>query len=65
LDIQATIHIISFDVPYPANYGGVMDVFYKLKNLHALGTHIILHCYDYGRGEQKGLSNIFLKYLLL
>ncbi len=50
-----TIHIITFDVPYPANYGGVMDVFYKLKSLHHLGIKIILHCYEYGRGEQAEL----------
>ncbi len=27
------LHIISFDIPYPPNYGGVIDVFYKLKAL--------------------------------
>ena len=50
------LHIISFDVPYPANYGGVIDVFYKLKNLHKAGVKIILHCFEYGRGEQKELD---------
>ncbi len=43
-------------MPYPANYGGVMDVFYKIKHLHALGVKIVLHCYEYGRGEQKELE---------
>ena len=51
-----TIHIVSFDVPYPANYGGVIDVFYKLVNLHKAGVKIILHCMEYGRGEQKELE---------
>jgi hypothetical protein len=46
------LHIISFDVPYPPNYGGVIDVFYKLKALHELGCQITLHCFDYGRGQQ-------------
>jgi hypothetical protein len=50
------LHIISFDVPYPANYGGVIDVFYKLKNLHKAGVKIILHCFEYGRSEQKELE---------
>ena len=50
------LHIISFDVPYPPNYGGVIDVFYKLKALHELGCEITLHCFDYGRGEQKELE---------
>lgn len=40
-------HIIAFDVPYPPNYGGIVDVFYKLKNLHAAGGKIIYHCFYY------------------
>lgn len=43
------LHIIAFNIPYPANYGGVIDVFYKLKALHAAGVGIILHCFEYGR----------------
>ncbi len=45
-------HILSFDIPYPANYGGVIDVFYKLKTLHQLGVKIILHCFQYGNRSQ-------------
>lgn len=41
------LHIISFAIPYPANYGGVIDVFYKLKALHAQGIRIHLHCFAY------------------
>ena len=51
-----TLHVIAFDVPYPANYGGVIDVFYKLKYLHECGVEIILHCFEYGRGEQNELN---------
>jgi len=43
------LHIISFDVPFPANYGGVIDVYYKLVWLHRLGVKITLHCFSYGR----------------
>jgi hypothetical protein len=43
-------------VPFPANYGGVIDVFYKLVGLHKAGVKIILHCMEYGRGEQKELE---------
>lgn len=50
------INIISFDVPYPANYGGVIDVFYKIKNFHKKGIKVHLHCFEYGRGEQKELN---------
>jgi hypothetical protein len=40
-------HIIAFDVPYPPNYGGIVDVFYKLKHLHSQGGKIIYHCFYY------------------
>jgi hypothetical protein len=50
------LHIVSFDVPYPANYGGVMDVFYKLKALKQKGVKIHLHCFTYGREASKELD---------
>jgi len=39
------LNIISFDIPFPANYGGVIDVFYKIKALHDLDVKIHLHCF--------------------
>ncbi|MDR2969700.1 MAG: glycosyltransferase family 1 protein [Tannerellaceae bacterium] len=50
------LNIVSFNVPYPPNYGGIIDVYYKLKALHAAGVRIILHCFDYGRGEAPELE---------
>lgn len=50
------LHVVSFDVPYPADYGGVIDVFYKLKALHHYGVKIILHCFKYGRKKQVELN---------
>lgn len=52
------LHIVSFDVPFPADYGGVMDVYYKIKALHEAGVKVHLHCFEYGRGEQKALNEI-------
>ena len=43
------IHIVSFDIPFPPDYGGVIDVFYKIKALSSLGVKIHLHCFQYGR----------------
>ncbi len=43
------VQIVSFNVPYPPDYGGVIDVFYKIKVLKNLGYDIILHTYTYGR----------------
>lgn len=42
------LHIISFDIPIPVNYGGVIDVFYKLKHLKEAGIKVHLHCFRYG-----------------
>ncbi len=50
------LHIVCHDVPYPADYGGVFDLFYKIKALHSLGVSIHLHCFEYGRGEQPALN---------
>ncbi|MCB9305478.1 MAG: glycosyltransferase [Lewinellaceae bacterium] len=42
------LHIVSFDIPYPANYGGVILIFNQIKALHELGVKVILHCFQYG-----------------
>jgi len=51
--LNKTLHIIAFDIPYPANYGGVIDVFYRVKALHELGVKITLHCFEYGKRTQQ------------
>jgi hypothetical protein len=50
------LHIVCLDVPYPVDYGGVFDLFHKIKALHAAGVKIHLHCFEYGRGEQPILN---------
>lgn len=50
------IHIVSFDVPYPPDYGGVFIVFSKIKALHEMGIKIHLHCFEYGREKQRELN---------
>ncbi len=50
------LHIVCLDVPYPADYGGVFDLFYKIISLHRLGIKIHLHCFEYGRGRQQELE---------
>ncbi|MGU3374525.1 hypothetical protein [Chryseobacterium sp. M5A1_1a] len=39
------LHIISFNYPYPPSYGGIIDVYYKIKALSDLGVKIHLHCF--------------------
>jgi hypothetical protein len=54
--LEKHLHIIDFTVPYPADYGGVIDLFCKLPALQKEGVKIHLHCFDYGRGQQKELE---------
>lgn len=42
---EKIIQIVSFDTPFPPKYGGAIDVFYKIKSLHAIGYKIILHSF--------------------
>jgi len=53
------LHIISFDIPYPANYGGVIDVYYKAKALAEKGVKVHLHCFQYGRKPSTELAELF------
>ena len=52
------LHIIAFNVPAPPDYGGVIDIFYKIKALHESGIRVILHTYQYGREQSSELNNI-------
>lgn len=46
------LNVVSFDVPFPPKYGGIIDVFYKLKELHNLGIEIYLHTFNSGMESQ-------------
>lgn len=53
------IHIVSFDIPIPVNYGGAIDVYYKLKALKEIGMKVIFHCFKYGgRSESEELKEL-------
>ncbi len=55
------LHIVSFDIPLPADYGGVIDVYYKALELAQQGVKIHLHCFEYGRGRVDALKKTFYK----
>lgn len=50
------LHIITHDVPWPADFGGVMDLFYKIKTLHQNNVKIYLHCFVNNRPPQLELN---------
>ena len=52
------LHVVSFNVPWPANYGGVIDVYYRIKALAEAGVKVHLHCFTYGRSEAPELERL-------
>ncbi len=54
--MRKRIHIVSFDVPYPADYGGVIDVFSRIKWFAENGFEVILHCFEYKRPKAPELE---------
>lgn len=52
------LHIITLNVPYPPDYGGMIDTYYRIQSLFCLGVRIHLHCFEYGRHHPKELESI-------
>jgi hypothetical protein len=50
------LHFIAPYVPYPANFGGAIDVFHRIVTLKELGVRIHLHCFEYDRSQAKELE---------
>lgn len=56
---ERLLHLVAFDIPEPADYGGVIDIFYKIKALQRCGISVILHAFEYGkRGKVAALNQI-------
>jgi hypothetical protein len=55
--LNRQLHIVSLDAPWPPDYGGAIDIFYKMKALHEAGVRIHLHYFSYndrGGGNELG-----------
>jgi hypothetical protein len=52
------LHIITLNIPFPPDYGGMIDTYYRIRSLHELGIRIHLHCFEYGRKHPKELESI-------
>lgn len=57
-DNRPRLHVISFQVPYPPSYGGVIDVYYKLKALQDIGIAVTLHTYQYRHNPAPELETV-------
>lgn len=52
--MDQTIQIVAFDNPNPPDYGGVVEVFYKIEALYRLGVKVDLHFFVYGDRKDLG-----------
>lgn len=51
-----SIHLVSFQWPVPADYGGVIDVFHKIRALRQAGAEVTLHSYAYRDRKNPDIS---------
>ena len=53
--MSEAIHIVCLDAPSPPDYGGAIDMFYKIKALHEIGKKVTLHYFGYNpaRGAKE------------
>ena len=52
------LHVVSFDIPYPPNYGGIVDVYNKLRILNKLEINIILHLFHKGDPDKNRIEHL-------
>ena len=52
------LHIISLKTPFPVDYGGVFDIYFKIVALHRAGIKIHLHCFTTDGAEPSHLSEL-------
>jgi hypothetical protein len=64
--MNRTIHIVCLDAPSPPDYGGAIDMYYKVRALAQAGNKIILHYFDYkplrGSGTLKDVCSEVYSY---
>lgn len=51
------LNIVTLNIPYPPDYGGMIDSFYRFKELSEAGVKIHLHCFEYGRSRNNILES--------
>lgn len=59
--MKRAIQLVAFNIPYPPDYGGVIDIFYKIKALSECGIAIYLHCFEYDRPQAIELERYCAK----
>jgi glycosyltransferase involved in cell wall biosynthesis len=59
--VKTEIQLVAFNIPYPPDYGGVIDIFYKVKALSEAGVSVFLHCFEYDRPQASELEKYCAK----
>lgn len=59
--METAIQLVAFNIPYPPDYGGVIDIFYKVKALSECGFSVYLHCFEYNRPQAIELEKYCTK----
>ncbi|MBA4410334.1 MAG: glycosyltransferase [Bacteroidota bacterium] len=59
--VETALQLVAFNIPYPPDYGGVIDVFYKVKTLSECGISVYLHCFEYDRPQAEELEKYCAK----
>jgi len=54
--METALQLVAFNIPYPPDYGGVIDIFYKLKAFSECGVSVYLHCFEYDRPRVSELE---------
>lgn len=54
--VDKEIQIVAFNNPFPPNFGGAIDLFYKIRSLSELGVAIHLHIFYDKRSNISGLK---------
>lgn len=57
--MQQHLHIVCLDVPWPANYGGVIDMMNRIRALNRHGVKVHLHYFSYNERGVPNELNIF------
>ena len=57
MSLDRHLHIVCLDIPYPADYGGSIDMFERIISLHRTGVKIHLHYFDYRGTVHTGPLN--------
>lgn len=59
--METALQLVAFNIPYPPDYGGIIDIFYKIKALSECDVSVYLHCFEYDREQAKELGKYCAK----